>query len=244
MRTQWMAALVLALGAPGFALAQTSTKTSKPAASAEAKAPAAAPLELKTDDQKTIYSLGVSLGQNVTALALTPEEIQILQRGLQDALTSAAPDVDPKELSPRVQALAKNRLAQANVATLERAAKEPGTTKLPSGVLYRELTAGTGKSPRATDTVKVHYRGTLVDGTEFDSSFKRGVPVEFPLNGVIACWTQGVQKMKVGGKAKLTCPANTAYGDRPPSGSRIPVGAVLQFEVELVEVPGNTAVGQ
>ncbi|MCY1037077.1 FKBP-type peptidyl-prolyl cis-trans isomerase [Corallococcus sp. BB11-1] len=242
MRMQWMAALVLALGAPGFAQAQAPTKTSKPAAPAGAtKAPAP---ELQTEDQKTLYSLGVSLGQNVTTLALSPEEIQIVQRGLQDALTGTAPAVDPKEFSGRIQVLAKNRQAQANVATLERAAKEPSTTRLPSGVLYRELTAGTGKSPRPTDTVKVHYRGTLIDGTEFDSSFKRGVPVEFPLNGVIPCWTQGVQKMKVGGKAKLTCPAATAYGDRPPTGSRIPSGAVLQFEVELVDVPGNTAGGQ
>ncbi|RKH52919.1 FKBP-type peptidyl-prolyl cis-trans isomerase [Corallococcus sp. AB049A] len=240
MRMQWKAALVLMLGAPGLALAQAPTKTSKPAAAPEAAAKAA-PLELQTDDQKTVYALGVSLGQSVTALALSPEELQLLQRGLQDAVHGTAPAVDPKEYGPKIQALAKARLAQVNAATLERAAKEPGATKLPSGVIYRELKAGTGKSPRAIDTVKVHYQGVLVDGTEFDSSYKRGMAVEFPLNGVIPCWTQGVQKMKVGGKAKLTCPGNTAYGERPPSGSRIPPNAVLTFDVELVEIPGNTA---
>ncbi|RKH59479.1 FKBP-type peptidyl-prolyl cis-trans isomerase [Corallococcus llansteffanensis] len=244
MRMQWMAALVLALGVPGFAQAQAPTKTSKPAAAPEAaaKAPAAPPVELKTDDQKTIYSLGLTLGQSVTALALTPEEIQLLQRGLQDALSGATPPVDPKEYTPKIQALAKSRQAQVNVTTLDRASKEAGATRLPSGVIYRELKAGTGKTPRAIDTVKVHYRGTLVDGSEFDSSYKRGEPIEFPLNGVIPCWTQGVQKMKVGAKAKLTCPASTAYGERPPPGSRIPPNAVLQFDVELVDVPGNTAV--
>ncbi|NOK16788.1 FKBP-type peptidyl-prolyl cis-trans isomerase [Corallococcus carmarthensis] len=245
MRMQWKAALVLMLGAPGLALAQAPTKTSKPAAAPEAAAKAApaapAPLELKTDDQKAIYSLGITLGQSVTALALTPEEVQLLQRGLQDSLSGTAPAVDPKEYTPKIQALAKARMAQVNVATLDRASKEPGANRLPSGVIYRELKAGTGKSPRATDTVKVHYQGTLVDGSEFDSSYKRGLAVEFPLNGVIPCWTQGVQKMKVGGKAKLTCPGSTAYGERPPTGSRIPPNAVLTFEVELVDIPGNTA---
>ncbi|RKH11014.1 FKBP-type peptidyl-prolyl cis-trans isomerase [Corallococcus sp. CA053C] len=242
MRMQWMAALVFALGVPGFAQAQAPTKTSKPAAAPEAAAKAPAPpVELKTDDQKTIYSLGLTLGQSVTALALTPEEIQLLQRGLQDSLSGAAPLVDPKEYTPKIQTLAKSRQAQVNVAILDRASKEPGATRLPSGVIYRELKAGTGKTPRAIDTVKVHYKGTLVDGTEFDSSYSRGMPVEFPLNGVIPCWTQGVQKMKVGAKAKLTCPASTAYGERPPQGSRIPPNAVLQFDVELVDVPGNTA---
>jgi FKBP-type peptidyl-prolyl cis-trans isomerase FkpA len=250
MRMQWMAALVLALSAPGMARAQAPTKSSKTAApSDEGSARAqggpltALPDDLKTDDEKALYSLGVTLGQNASTLALKPDEVKLLQRGLLDALNGVAPPVDAKEFAPKLQALARTRQAQVNAATLERAGKEPGATKLPSGVIYRETHAGTGKSPRATDTVKVHYRGTLVDGTEFDSSYKRGTAVEFPLNGVIPCWTQGVQKMKVGGKAKLTCPANTAYGERPPTGSRIPPSAVLQFDVELVDVPGNTAVG-
>jgi len=117
----------------------------------------------------------------------------------------------------------------------DKAAAEPGAVKTASGLIYRELTPGTGASPKASQTVKVHYRGTLINGTEFDSSYKRNMPIEFPLNQVIPCWTEGVQKMKVGGKSKLVCPASIAYGDRgsPPV---IPGGATLVFEVELLGV--------
>jgi FKBP-type peptidyl-prolyl cis-trans isomerase FkpA len=104
----------------------------------------------------------------------------------------------------------------------------------PSGLVYRELVAGTGPSPRATDMVRVHYRGTFPDGREFDSSYSRNEPAEFPLNGVIPCWTEGVQKMKVGGKASLTCPASIAYGERGRPG--IPGGATLLFDVELLAI--------
>ena len=112
------------------------------------------------------------------------------------------------------------------------AAKE---VKTASGLIYTELKAGSGPSPTATDTVKVNYRGTLADGTEFDSSYKRGQPAEFPLNRVIPCWTEGVQKMKVGGKAKLVCPPSIAYGDRG-AGRAVPPGATLTFEVELLDI--------
>jgi len=119
-------------------------------------------------------------------------------------------------------------------AYLDKAAAEPGAQKTASGLIYRELKPGTGASPKATDTVKVHYRGTLTDGKEFDSSYG-GQPLEFPLNRVIRAWTEGVQLMKVGGKAQLVCPANLAYGDRgaPPD---IPGGATLVFEVELLGI--------
>ena len=105
-------------------------------------------------------------------------------------------------------------------------------------MVYKQLKAGTGASPKASDTVKVNYRGTLMDGTEFDSSYKRNQPTTFPLNGVIKCWTEGVQKMKVGGKAQLVCPSELAYGDQghPPV---IPPGATLTFEVELLEITGG-----
>jgi FKBP-type peptidyl-prolyl cis-trans isomerase FkpA len=123
-------------------------------------------------------------------------------------------------------------------AFLEQAAKEEGAQKTASGLIYKELKAGTGPQPKPTDIVKVHYRGTLPDGKEFDSSYKRGEPATFPLNGVIRCWTEGVQMMKVGGKARLVCPSDLAYGDRgaPPD---ISGGATLVFEVELLEItPG------
>src|SRR5579863_6167931 len=109
--------------------------------------------------------------------------------------------------APESKAPAEQPSAQA---FLDKAASEPGAVKTASGLVYRELTPGTGDSPKATDTVKVHYRGTLIDGTEFDSSYKRNEPTSFPLNGVIPCWTEGVQKLKVGGKAKLICPSNLA----------------------------------
>jgi len=121
---------------------------------------------------------------------------------------------------------------------LAKAAAEPGAVKLTSGGIYKELTPGSGAQPTATDTVKVNYRGTLINGKEFDSSYKRNEPAEFPLNGVIRCWTEGVQKMKVGGKAQLVCPSDVAYGDtgHPPD---IPGGATLIFEIELLKVNGK-----
>jgi len=118
------------------------------------------------------------------------------------------------------------------------AAKEKGAVKTPSGLVYLSLKDGTGKSPAATDVVKVHYRGTFLDGKEFDSSFKRNAPATFPLNRVIPCWTEGVQRMKVGGKAKLTCPPAIAYGERG-AGSVIPPNSTLQFEIELLEIAGQ-----
>jgi len=115
------------------------------------------------------------------------------------------------------------------------AQQEPGTVVLKSGVIYTSLKEGTGRSPTAADKVKVHYRGTLPGGGEFDSSYKRGEPATFPLNAVIACWTEGVQRMKAGGKAKLVCPPATAYGQHG-AGRTIPPNATLVFEIELLQV--------
>jgi len=122
--------------------------------------------------------------------------------------------------------------------TLDAAAKEPGATVTASGLVYQSLKDGTGDSPRASDRVKVNYRGMFPDGREFDSSYKRSQATEFPLNGVIPCWTEGVQRMKVGGKAKLTCPAKIAYGERG-AGGVIPPNATLVFEVELLGINGK-----
>jgi len=136
--------------------------------------------------------------------------------------------------APESKAPAEQPSAQA---FLDKAAAEPGAVKTATGLVYRDLQVGSGASPKATDTVKVNYRGTLIDGTEFDSSYKRNEPAEFPLNRVIPCWTEGVQKIKVGGKARLVCPASIAYGDAgsPPV---IPGGATLVFEIELLGVNG------
>jgi FKBP-type peptidyl-prolyl cis-trans isomerase FkpA len=131
---------------------------------------------------------------------------------------------------------ASSALAQSDFAQV--AAKEPGAKVTASGLVFRSLQDGQGASPSAIDKVKVHYRGTVPDGKEFDSSYKRNQPIDFPLNAVIPCWTEGVQLMKVGGKAKLTCPPGIAYGARG-AGGVIPPNATLQFEVELIAIAGR-----
>ena len=195
---------------------------------------------LATEEEKTVYAVGLLLERNLLALELTDAELQLVLRGVADAHAGkAAVAID--EYGPKVQAFAQGRAEKRAAAEkdkgkayLEQAAKEPGAQKSASGLVYLETRAGTGAAPAPTDKVKVHYRGTLVDGTEFDSSIARGTPAEFPLDGVIACWTEGLQKIKVGGKAKLVCPSDIAYGDRGrPS---IPPGATLVFEVELLEI--------
>ena len=133
-------------------------------------------------------------------------------------------------------ALSSFSIAWAQTDPLARAAAEAGAVVTTSGLVYRSLKDGKGTSPKATDTVKVHYRGTFPDGREFDSSHKRGKPASFALNRVIKCWTEGVQLMKVGGRARLTCPAAMAYGERGAGGGDIPPHAILHFEVELLGI--------
>ena len=203
----------------------------------------------KTEEEKTFYALGATIGRNLKTFNLTGPELEMVKRGLSDSVTDKTLVVPLETYGPKISELARSR-GQARAAAekekskafLEKAAEEKGAEKLPSGLVYLEQQAGTGEQPKATDRVKVHYRGTLVDGTEFDSSYKRDQPAEFPLNGVIPCWTEGLQKMKVGGKAKLVCPSSIAYGDqgRPPT---IPGGATLVFEVELLEVQHNEGGG-
>ena len=223
--------------------APAATKAATPATAAKAKAatPAAAPGALTTDDQKTIYAVGLSMAQQLAQLGLSRAELELVKQALTDA-AAGKPAVELSTWGPKINAFAQARTVRAAAAEktrakafLDTAATEAGATKTPSGLVYRELNAGTGASPKATDKVKVNYRGTLVNGTEFDSSYKRNQPAEFPLNGVIPCWTEGVQKMKVGGKSRLVCPSEIAYGDRgsPPT---IPGGATLIFEIELLGV--------
>lgn len=141
-------------------------------------------------------------------------------------------------LATFVATLATLPAAWSQDAVTAASAKEAGAVVTTTGLVYRSLKDGSGASPLASDTVKVHYRGTFPDGKEFDSSYKRGEPIEFPLNGVIKCWTEGVQRMKVGGKAKLTCPPVIAYGERG-AGRTIPPNATLLFEVELLGINGK-----
>jgi FKBP-type peptidyl-prolyl cis-trans isomerase FkpA/FKBP-type peptidyl-prolyl cis-trans isomerase FklB len=202
----------------------------------------AAAQEPKTDEQKTMYALGIALSQNLSAFNLTEAELELVKAGLTDGILHKPPKADLQTYGPKIQVLQNTRLAAAAAiekkvgqAFLDKAATEQGATKTPSGLIITTLKPGGGPSPNATDKVKVHYQGTLTDGSVFDSSVQRGEPVTFPLNGVIRCWTEGVQMMKVGGKSRLVCPPDLAYGDRgaPP---RIKPGATLVFEVELLEV--------
>jgi FKBP-type peptidyl-prolyl cis-trans isomerase FkpA len=202
-------------------------------------------LELKTDEDKAIYGLGLDIGKNIAVFALQPSELELVKLGLSDAVTQSAPKVDLETVRPQLMELARKRSQakseaekQKGKAAVEKAAKEPGAEQLPSGVVVKSLRAGTGASPTESDTVKVHYEGRLLDGTVFDSSYKRNEPASFSLHGVVPCWTAGLQKMKVGEKAQLTCPSEVAYGDQghPPT---IPGGATLVFDVELLEIAGK-----
>lgn len=227
--------LPLFLGALGLAACKPAT-TATPAPAAASTGP------LTTDDQRTLYALGLVMGQRMGDFNLNPAELAIVQRGIADQVTGAPPAVELQTWGPRINDMARTRQGaraeQEHVrgrAFAEAAAREAGAVRTPSGLVYRELQAGTGPTPQPTDTVRVHYRGTLINGTEFDSSRSHGNdPVEFPLNGVIPCWTEGVGRMHVGGRARLVCPADIAYGDR---GQRqIPAGSTLNFEVELIAI--------
>jgi FKBP-type peptidyl-prolyl cis-trans isomerase FkpA len=211
----------------------------KPAAAAKASPPV-----LSTDEQKTVYALGLQMYRSLGQFDLSPAEVELIRRALGDA-AAGKPAVDLSEWGPKFQAFQQTRTARVaerqkvvSDAYLAKAATEPGAIKTESGLIYMDIQPGTGASPNASDSVKVNYRGTLIDGTEFDSSYKRNQPAQFPLNGVIRCWTEGVQKMKVGGKARLVCPSDIAYGDKghPPV---IPGGATLIFEIELLEITGH-----
>jgi FKBP-type peptidyl-prolyl cis-trans isomerase len=197
--------------------------------------------KLDTDDQKTLYALGLLLGSNIKPFSLTPDELAIVKAGLSDAVTNAKPQVELETYGPKVNELAQKRTAagadeakKKGQQFADNVGKEKDAKKLPSGVIIRTITPGTGASPTADDTVKVHYEGKLIDGTVFDSSIKRGQPAEFPLKGVVPCWTEALQQMKKGEKAQVVCPSSVAYGDRgqPPV---IPPGATLSFEVELLD---------
>jgi len=205
-------------------------------------AAALAASEPKSDVEKTFYALGLAVSQNLAPFGMSPAEFEMVQAGLRDGVLGNPPRVDLPTYGPKIQELQRSRGAvvaaaekKAGETVVAKAAAEPGAIKTPSGAVVTMLRPGTGPSPKPTEKVKVHYHGTLTDGTVFDSSVQRGEPITFPLNGVIKCWTEGLQQMKVGGKARLVCPADTAYGDRgsPP---RIKPGATLLFEVDLLEI--------
>lgn len=202
----------------------------------------AAQQEPTNEDQKTFYALGLAISQSLGAFSLSEAELEMVKSGITDGVLKRSPKVDLQAYGPKIQQVQQARAAvvaesekKAGAAFLAKAASEKGSTKTESGIVITTLKPGSGAAPKATDTVKVHYHGTLIDGTVFDSSVKRGEPATFPLNQVIKCWTEGVQQIKVGGKSRLVCPSSLAYGERgsPPA---IKPGATLVFEVELLEI--------
>lgn len=220
-----------------------------PGAATPAAPGATAAAEPKTDDEKTLYVMGIVMGRNLTGLGLSEAELEMLKLGMTDETLGRAKKADLETYGPKIQAFAQGRVGaiaakekQASSEYLAKAAQEKGAQKKPSGLVYTEIAAGTGASPTPNDTVKVHYTGTLTDGTVFDSSVQRGQPAEFTLGGVIPCWQEGVALMKKGGKARLVCPSEIAYGDAgsPP---KIKGGATLVFEVELLDIVKATAPG-
>jgi FKBP-type peptidyl-prolyl cis-trans isomerase len=202
--------------------------------------------EPKTEEEKTFYAIGTMFGSRLTQLAMSDAEIDALASGLRDAAKNEKQKVDPMAYQQKIQEMFKSRMEKQAVdvkkkgaEALEKFVKE-GATKTASGLAYKHIQEGTGPTPKETDMVKVHYHGTLIDGTVFDSSKERGQEVKFPLNRVIRGWTEGVQLMKVGGKTKFMIPSDLAYGDTgaPP---KIRGGETLIFEVELLGIEKATA---
>ena len=214
-------------------------------AACQPKAPEAPSTATMNDEQKAIYAYGAAIGQQVAQqnkqLRLSPQELDIFRAAFSESLTGKEPQVKIADFEGKFRELAQARLAAAAADTkkageefLAKAATQQGAVKTDSGLVFRTITPGKGDHPKATDVVKVNYHGTLPDGKVFDSSVQRGEPAEFALNRVIPCWTEGVQRMQVGEKAQLVCPAALAYGDR--NAGDIPPGSTLNFEVELLEI--------
>lgn len=208
--------------------------------------PEAAGPAFSSDEERIVYAIGLAIGENVSRdvgeLSLTSDELELVGIGLLNAIKGEEYAVDIEVYGPLISDFAQERLMgainaerEASAAFVDDFAAQEGTEQTASGLVFLSMTEGDGEMPAASDSVRVHYHGTLRDGTVFDSSVERGTPAEFGLNQVIPCWTEGVQKIRVGGKAQLLCPAEIAYGDNgsPPV---IPGGAALLFEVELLDI--------
>jgi len=202
---------------------------------------------LGSEEEKIFYSMGAMMGQSLTRLKLTDKEFSSLQSGLIDSANGKKLAVNPTEHQAKIQEMFKSRMEKIAQEQTKQGSgfvadflKKPGAKKTASGLAYVVEKEGTGKSPKETDTVEVHYHGTLMDGTVFDSSVERKQTAKFPLNRVIKGWTEGLQLMKEGGKSKFVIPAELAYGKMgaPP---KIPGGATLVFDVELIKIHDASA---
>jgi|HubBroStandDraft_1064217.scaffolds.fasta_scaffold58189_2 FKBP-type peptidyl-prolyl cis-trans isomerase FklB len=254
--------LALLAGASGNVQAQQSPAApaggtppaAKPAPATAAKPPAtkpAAPAPLATDEQKDSYALGINIGRSLKKQKVDLDNPSVM-RGLKDALagspsllTDAEIDAGLKQLAAQAQKVQDAELAKAGEANMKDGEEflaanktKDGVVTLPSGLQYKILTAGTGAKPTASDTVVCNYRGTFINGTEFDSSYKRGQPASFPVGGVIKGWTEALQLMPVGSKWQLFVPPDLAYGERGAGGAIGP-NQTLVFDVELISIKGK-----
>ena len=202
----------------------------------------AADPEPKTEEEKAFYAVGISVAYGLAGFTLSPSELELVKAGLTDAALKRPLKVQFKPYAPKIQEIQKSRIAavatvekEAGKKFIEKAAAEKGAVKTASGMIYKEIKAGSGDAPTPADRVLVHYKGTLTDGTEVDSSPGRTEPVPLPMNVIIKCWVEGLQLMKAGGKAQFVCPSELAYGDRPQP-PHIKPGATLVFDIELLEV--------
>lgn len=198
--------------------------------------------EPTTDEQKTLYAMGLVISQSIGSFSLSESELELVNAGITDGVFKRPTKVDLQMFGPKIQQLQQARAAvlaepekKAGAAFLAKIATEPGIKKTESGAILATIKEGNGAIPKITDTVKVNYVGTLIDGTVFDSSAKKGGPATIRMNEMSKCWVEGMQQIKVGGKSKLICPSNLAYRDKglPPL---IKPGATLVFEIELLEV--------
>jgi FKBP-type peptidyl-prolyl cis-trans isomerase len=218
----------------GLALAQD------PNASDGAPKKSAAPPKTMSEEQKTLYALGALLSRNLNAFGLTDAEFATVRQGFSDGFHHL-PDTREAEASiPQIQAMQKDRAQKVSDAYLAKAEKAPGAKKTASGLVFVSLKEGSGPSPTRTDSVKVTYEGRLTDGTVFDSSKTApGGTASFRVSSVIACWTEALQLMQVGGKARVVCPSSIAYGARQVS-PKIPPNSTLEFDIELLEIQAAT----
>jgi FKBP-type peptidyl-prolyl cis-trans isomerase len=232
--------------ASGAAAGTAASPTAGTAGKKTAKAGAAS----ATDKNGVSYSVGVSMGEQMRESGITPEAVNTerLAQGVRDALAGKAKLTDADRTN--IQGLLRSAHEAAGEAGHRAAAKflaenaqKPDVVTTKSGLQYKVITQGSGDSPKTSDQVTVNYRGTLLDGTEFDSSYKRGQPASFPVSGVIPGWTEGLQLMKPGGKYQLFVPPQLAYDLNPPRGAPIPPGSMLVFEVELIGVKPAGATG-
>ncbi len=200
-------------------------------------------VELKSDKEKVSYAIGQQIGRQIKSQGIEVDA-NVLAVSINEAATGKESRMKPEEMQAAMMKMQTDAVAKQEAAGKENLAKgqkfldenkaKANVKTTASGLQYEVMTEGKGKSPKATDVVQVHYKGTLIDGTEFDSSYTRGEPAEFPLNGVIKGWTEGLQLMKEGGKNKLTVPSELAYGPQGRPG--IPPNSVLVFEVELLKI--------